>query len=263
MRAPAGREGEWPDTPVFPSDSPVGDRSDVRTHRIFGVMGSSYLIETPEALFLVDAGFKGHGRTILRKIRTLGRSPEELRLVIITHGHLDHFGGLAELLEAHRIPVGAHPAHAEVIARGIRIISPGRTRWGRTYERVARRAMRRVRTSEVGPVLPLIDEQELHDFGLPARVIYTPGHSDGCISVLLDDNTAITGDLVQGKRLPTRVPELPGMVLDVARSYASWRRILDAGAQRFLPGHSGPFDAEELVATMRRDGVELPASRSL
>jgi len=234
----------------------------VRIHRIYGLMACTYLIETPESLFLIDAGFMGHGRTILRKIQALGRLPEELRLVVITHGHLDHFGGLAKVLGACQALVAAHPAHADVIAHGGRIISPGRSRWGRTYERIARLVMPRLRVGDVGPVLTLQDGQLLHGFGLPGRVIHTPGHSDGCLTVLLDDGTALTGDLIQGKRLPTRVPELPSMALDAERAHASWRQVLDTGAGRFLPAHGRPFSAEELVATMRRDGVALSASSS-
>lgn len=234
----------------------------MKIHRIFGLMAYTYLIETPEALYLIDAGFVGHGRTILRKIRSLGRSPRDLRLVIITHGHLDHFGGIAEVVAVSHARVACHPAHADVIAWGGGIISPGVRPWGRTYERFARAVLPRMRIPSAGPVLPVGDGQSLREFGLPGRVIHTPGHSEGCLSVLLDDGTALTGDLVQGKRLPTRVPELPSMAIDTDRSFDSWRKMLDAGARTFLPAHARPFSADELIATMRRDGQRLPQTAS-
>lgn len=230
----------------------------VKIHRIYGLMACTYLIETPRALFLVDAGFVGHGRTVLRKIRSIGRSPKDLRLVIVTHGHLDHFGGVAEVLSASSARVVAHPAHAEVIAWGEGIVSPGLRPWGRAYSRLARAVLPHLRIPGAGPVLVVGDGQSLHEFGLPGRVIHTPGHSEGCLSVLLDNGTALTGDLVQGRRLPTRVPELPTMAVDPERSHESWRKVLEAGARRFLPAHARPFSADELVATMRRDGVRLP-----
>jgi hydroxyacylglutathione hydrolase len=230
----------------------------MRIHRIFGVMACTYLIETPEALFLVDAGFMGHGRTILRKIRALGRSPEELRLAIITHGHLDHFGGLAEICERTPALAAAHPAHADFVAHGGKMVSPGRSAWGRSYARIARSVMPRLAVPDAGPVLPLADGQWLDGFGLNGRVLHTPGHSEGCLSVLLDDGTALTGDLIQGKRLPTFAPELPTMAQDPESAHASWCKLLDAGAKQFLPAHAKPFSADELIATMRRDGVRLP-----
>ena len=232
----------------------------MKIHRIYGLMAYTYLIETSESLFLVDAGFIGHGRTILRKIRAIGRSPEELRLTVITHGHLDHFGGVAEVVAASPTRVAAHPAHADVVAFGDGIVSPGLKPWGRAYEQLAQRVLPRMRIPGAGPVLAVGDGQSLREFGLPGRAIHTPGHSEGCLSVLLDDGTALTGDLVQGKRLPTMAPELPTMAVDPQRSFESWRKMIDAGARTFLPAHSRPFSAGELIATMRRDGVQLPQS---
>ena len=231
----------------------------MRIHRIFGLMAFTYLIETPHRLFLVDAGFVGHGRTILRKIRSLGRDPHELELALITHGHLDHFGGVAEVRAATGARIAAHPLHADIVATGGRIVSPGRTAWGRTYGSLARAALPRLRVPAIDSVASVRDGEDLHDLGLPGYVYYTPGHSDGCISLLLDDGTAIVGDLIQGKRLPSLVPELPNMAQDSDRAHASWRRLLEAGATSFLPAHSKPFTAKDLVGTMRRDAVLLPS----
>ena len=66
-------------------------------HRIQGIAFSSWLIETSEALFLVDSGFLWFEGLVLHKIRSLGRSVEDLRLAVVTHPHLDHMGAVAAL----------------------------------------------------------------------------------------------------------------------------------------------------------------------
>lgn len=230
----------------------------VRVHRIRGLVAASYLIETHEGLFVVDAGFIGHGKTVLDTIRRLGRTPDELRLAIVTHVHLDHFGGLSALRAEATFDTVVHPVHAAALGTARHLISPAiRPGWS-AYETLARLSMRHLPVRGVDRVLPLPDGWSLHGHGLPGRIVHTPGHSDGCISLLLDDGTAFVGDLVQGKRLPTLRPELPSMASSVPGVHASWRRLLTMGARDFMPAHAAPFTAEELRATMRRDGVLEP-----
>jgi glyoxylase-like metal-dependent hydrolase (beta-lactamase superfamily II) len=81
----------------------------MRIHRIFGLMAYGYLIETSAALFLIDGGVPGIARRILKRIADIGRKPEELLFALITHGHADHFGGLAEVQEASGCAIIATP----------------------------------------------------------------------------------------------------------------------------------------------------------
>jgi hydroxyacylglutathione hydrolase len=227
----------------------------MRVHRLRGLMASTHLIETDSSLFLVDAGFFGHSSTILRAIRRLGRQPEDLRLVIITHAHLDHFGGLAGLGDTVDFETACHPDHVCTIERGEVLVSPAIRPGWKHYVGLARHTMDWLPVRGTGPAVPLEDGAELSGWGLAGRVVHTPGHSAGCLSVLLDDGTALVGDLIQGKRPPTLMPELPAMAESTTDAYASWRRLLSMGATRFLPAHAGEFTAGELQATMRRDGV--------
>ncbi len=221
-------------------------------HRLRGLMASTHLIETPDALFLVDAGFFGHASTVLRAIKRLGRRPEELRLVVVTHAHLDHYGGLAGLRDSVEFETACHPHHADVLERGEAIVSPAARPGWESYVKLAYHTMDWLPVRGTGPVTQLADGEDLSRWGLPGRAVHTPGHSDGCLSVLLDDGTALVGDLVQGKRLPTLVPELPSMAEDTMRAHDSWRRLLDMGATRFLPAHAAGFTAAELRAVLPR-----------
>ena len=236
----------------------------MRIHRIQSVAAYSHLIETDEALYLVDAGMVGHGRAILRKIRALGRDPEELRLAIITHGHADHFGGLPEILdEVSGFDIVAHPEHARVVATGGVLISPGLNPYSKAYELIARRSLPHAHLRGVGSVIALDDGARLDDYGLPGRIIYTTGHSSGDISLLLDDGTAFVGDAVQGRRIPgvTR-PELPNMAIDVEQVLASWQVLLDAGAQSIYPAHGSVISAEELHPVLQRSVARREAART-
>ena len=226
----------------------------MKIHRIQSVAAYSHLIETDEALFLVDAGMVGHGRAILRRIRDIGRDPGEIRLAIVTHGHADHFGGLPEILdEAPGFEIVAHPEHARVVATGNVLISPGLNPYSRIYELLARTSLPRIGLRGVGSVIALDDGARLDDYGLPGRIIYTTGHSAGDISLVLDDGTAFVGDAVQGRRIPGLTPpELPNMALDVDDVLASWKLLLDAGAETIYPAHGSVVSAGELRPVLDR-----------
>jgi glyoxylase-like metal-dependent hydrolase (beta-lactamase superfamily II) len=107
-------------------------------HRVINVMSRSYILESPEGLFLVDAGMWGGGSLLLRCVQSLGHSLEDVKLLLLTHGHLDHFGGAAKLRERiPSLPVFIHPDHAAAVCSSEVLISPGDKLEGKIYESIA------------------------------------------------------------------------------------------------------------------------------
>lgn len=225
----------------------------MRIHRAIGVMSSSYIVEA-DGLFLVDAGFLGHAHVAQGAILAAGRDLREVRLAIITHPHIDHCGGLPALRRLAAFDVACHPAAAPALVEGGRSVSPGLTTRGRLMELAGRLLLPWVRLRGVSVDVILEDGADLHRFGLPGRIVHTPGHTDDCISVLLDDGTAFVGDLVSGPELGVRHPLPPAMAVDLPRVFASWRKLLDAGARTIYPAHGTPFPAEDLGALLERLG---------
>lgn len=228
--------------------------SAMHIHRLQGLAAYSYVIETPDALFLVDAGTRTHARAILGKIAEIGRSPHDIALAVVTHGHPDHFGGLAEVQQAGGgFPVIAHPAHATAVTTGRVLISPGLNPFSKVYELLAKSYLSAFPLTGVREVVPVSDGQRLDEFGLPAAVLHTPGHSSGDISLLLDDGTAFVGDTIQGRRVKgVTPPELPNMALDVHEVIDSWTKLLDAGATSIMPAHGTVVTAEEIRPVLAR-----------
>ena len=70
--------------------------------------GVNLVLIVAEELALIDTGFRGIRPAISRYLKKIGRYIEELSLIVITHNHLDHAGGLAELLEASGARVAVH-----------------------------------------------------------------------------------------------------------------------------------------------------------
>jgi phosphoribosyl 1,2-cyclic phosphodiesterase len=78
-----------------------------------GSAGNCAYVETPEARILVDAGFSA--RQIRQRLASIGRTPENLTGILITHEHSDHVQGLSVLAEKLRIPIYCNRATQEAI----------------------------------------------------------------------------------------------------------------------------------------------------
>ena len=225
----------------------------MRIHRIRRYFTSAYLLESEDRLALVDAGlWRGHAPAILRRIAALGRHPRELALVVVTHPHLDHFGGIAPLRDGLQFDVVSHPDAAAAIATGEKLVSPALRPSARILEALAELSFPYLHFHGAGPVMPVTDGTSLRPWGVPGRILHTPGHSPWCISLLLDDGTAFIGDLALGKQAPWGRPSAPTMAVSLDRVVASWQKIVDAGATAIFPAHGAPFSAAELADVMRR-----------
>jgi glyoxylase-like metal-dependent hydrolase (beta-lactamase superfamily II) len=89
------------------------------------------------------------------------------------------------------------------------------------------------------------------DFGLAATALYTPGHSDGDVSLLLDDGEAFVGDIIQGTDWRRNKPEASSMVLSQERMLGSWRLLDELGVKIFHPAHGNSFSGKLFRQTLR------------
>src|SRR5437867_11951043 len=98
-----------------------------------GSAGNCAYIETDETRVLIDAGLSG--RQIRQRLAGIGRAPENLTGILITHEHSDHVQGLAALSEKLRIPVYCNRPTQEAIEFQLRAQLPCRLfTTGTTFE---------------------------------------------------------------------------------------------------------------------------------
>ncbi len=109
------------------------------------------------------------------------------------------------------------------------------------------------RTQWTEPFEPdlLIDENARLDvFGVAGRVLATPGHTSGSISVLLDEGDLLAGDLLMGGFLGgyvlDRTPGLTYFIDDLEQNLASIQTVLELPITNVYVGHGGPLDAGQI-----------------
>jgi hydroxyacylglutathione hydrolase len=162
-------------------------------------MVQAYLLAFDQDLILVDAGMPGYAGRVLRKMSSLGQG--DLRLIYITHAHIDHYGSAAALRKATNAPIAIHAADEYDISRGESPLGEPRGR-GRIVGAMMPLVERLITLAPSKPDIILKDGDSLRDYGLDAYVLHTPGHTMGSTSLIVEDRFAFVGDLLSTSGKP-------------------------------------------------------------
>lgn len=171
----------------------------IKVHTIPMGMALAYLVESEAGLVLVDAGIPGYERSVLRLMGAIDR--DDLRLIYITHAHLDHYGSAAALRRQTGAPVAIHHADANSMAHGETLLGTARGR-GKLMQIILPVVERFMRPEPVEADISLDDGETLSTFGLDALVLHTPGHTPGSSCLLVEDQYAFVGDLLSSTSRP-------------------------------------------------------------
>jgi len=177
-------------------DAPNGP---ITVHAILAGIGWAYLVETPNGVILIDTGSRGQERCILNVLNGLNHN--DLRLILITHAHLDHYGSAAAVRRATGAPVAAHSGDASSMSKGETDLGDVRG-WGKFVEFTMPLVQRFLRPEPTAVDIVIEEGWRLDEFGLDAFVAHTPGHTPGSVSVILDGGLIFAGDLVSARGWP-------------------------------------------------------------
>lgn len=206
---------------------------------------TAYLIQGSRSV-LVDSGGRGSATRILKQLAARGVDPREIALIVLTHGHTDHTGDLARLKEKTGAPVAAHCDEVEALKRGVNLYLKPTGLSGRLFKLLARED-KPAREQAVGPDIIINKEMDMKPFGVKGKVIATPGHTPGSVSLILAGGEAIIGDLLMGGMIFRRKTKLPFFAYDQKRLARSVRLILKCKPSIIYTGHGGPLKPEKVA----------------
>ena len=152
-------------------------------HLIAMGMANAFLIDGDDGLTLIDAGYPGKEAAVFGAIRGLGRSPDQLKHLIFTHGHPDHIGSAAAIVRKTVARTYMHPLDIPMAESG------GPFRPLRAAPGLLRRVLCKLvyhpdqRLEPVAIDQPLTAGEILPIAG-GIEVIHTPGHCAGQVALL-------------------------------------------------------------------------------
>jgi ribonuclease/clavin/mitogillin len=176
-----------------------------------------YVLGASTNRLLIDVGWPGTLLKLLAVLRRKDIAMEDIGYLLITHYHPDH-AGLAQ----------------EVKAKGVRLIVLG--------QQLGAIPLLKTYMKPINPYVDITLHDNLHitigesraflsGIGIAGEIVWTPGHSDDSVSLILDEGAAFTGDLPP-----------PGFVDEKASDTVrqSWDVLRALSVHRIYPGH-GPI----------------------
>ncbi|MDQ0300774.1 glyoxylase-like metal-dependent hydrolase (beta-lactamase superfamily II) [Salibacterium salarium] len=147
-----------------------------------GIIVSAWIVKTDNGSIIVDTGMGWMTSRILEQAEKYG----PLQMILLTHGHIDHTGGLSSILKKETVPVYAH--RLEIPYMEGDLIYPRKKKPQYLVDK------------GVVKKLPEDGEGVLHTM-MGLIPYYTPGHSPGhTVFYHPDDNVLICGDLFTSKK---------------------------------------------------------------
>ena len=216
-------------------------------HRIGSDIVNSYLIVGADGVTIIDAGLPRYWRHLNSELARLGKTLDDVRALILTHGDTDHIGFAGQLSRETGIAAYLHPADDARAHLEVKKPSSG---WGPVKVGPLAGFMWYSATQgglkipPAGRLQPVEDGQVLDVPGSP-RIIHVPGHTPGSVAVhapavdaLFIGDTMTTRNVLTGATGPKPAP----FTLEPKQAMSSLARLGELDATWVLPGHGPAWD---------------------
>jgi glyoxylase-like metal-dependent hydrolase (beta-lactamase superfamily II) len=204
-----------------------------------------YLVKTPTGCILIDTGLSKRRSDLVRELEAADCGLGDLKLIVITHGHIDHNGSTAHLRERYGAKIAMHVGDSAMAESGDMFV--GLKGLNVAVIRALLPLFGMSRYDGFMPDILLEDGLDLSEHGFDARVVHVPGHSKGSIGVLTASGDFFCGDLLVNNKNPSRNT----LIDDQAEYDASVERLTSLGIRTVYPGHGRPFKMEQFWENSR------------
>ena len=179
---------------------------------------------------LIDAGNDVEAKALLAELTRRGLGPDDVKVILLTHGHRDHTAGIARFPKAQVVALAAEVDVVEGCSSGgapiLSFFSPRPT------------GIHLSRTLQDGEVIPLGPYQ--------VRVFAVPGHTPGCAAYAIGENLFLGDSADQGKdgRLKGAPWIFNGSTAQNRKSLVELARRLagDTSIKALVFAHSAPLE---------------------
>lgn len=185
----------------------LGIKINDKLHEINLGHSKAFLIESKNGLILVDTGLPNSEKKIIAYINSIGKSVSDIKYILLTHSHIDHFGSAYALQKMSNAHIGIHENGIPYVdgTKGLLMpVSNSKSFKNKFVVRMLPLLAKFMKPKYIKPDMKLKEGVFPKEMGINAKIIETPGHTKDSISIyLIDSNTVLVGDLLQGtdKRL--------------------------------------------------------------
>jgi glyoxylase-like metal-dependent hydrolase (beta-lactamase superfamily II) len=228
-------------------------------HRIGDGTVNAYLLEDSGSVTVIDAGMPGFWGDLSKELVVMGCSIEDIRALVLTHGHTDHIGFAERLRRERRVPVSVHELDEPLaLGRAKNTAAAGKI----SILPLVRFILLGLRQGGLRPVylteVATFGEGATLDVPGSPRVTLVPGHSPGSAALHVPTRDVLfIGDAIATYSVTTgrRGPQIAPFSQDPPTALTSLDRLAGIEAGLVLPGHGEPWTGgvSEAVRLVRAD----------
>ncbi len=207
-------------------------------HRIKCGNGNCYIIENGTDGILVDTGKREFINQVIDSCK-----PYHMRMIVLTHAHFDHAENASRLSDTLRIPIGMHENDCDLIQSNTNQALSATTILGKIVLSASLKDFSIRTMPEFKPDVLLSDGDDLSDYGIDARIIALPGHTDGSIGIDVEQRHFLVGDALFNMFYPT----VSMLFHDKDRMLESAGKISNVGSRTIYFGHGKPLSNRRWV----------------
>jgi hydroxyacylglutathione hydrolase len=205
-------------------------------YKIFQVLSGRsnvFLLTNNQTIILVDTSPEFMWKILQKRLD--GLNVEQIDLLILTHSHFDHAANAARIKEKYNAKVIIHQTEAKYLTTGNNIFPTGTNIITKFLVKTFVKQFKSItRYPSCDFDLTFDEYYDLSDFGFNGYLIHTPGHTQGSISVIIDNEIALVGDTMFGIFWWTVFPPFAS---DQDLMLNSWEKLLNTKCQIFIPSH--------------------------
>jgi glyoxylase-like metal-dependent hydrolase (beta-lactamase superfamily II) len=202
-----------------------------------------YLLRGEDGVVLVDPGPPGVSDRVIAAAQRGGVDPGEVRLILVTHGHLDHYGAAPGVRAWCGAPVAASPGEPDFSRDRRNALPPAQTVRGAIVRAIYLLLASLTHLAPLETDLALDEGDDLAAYGLEGRIIRLPGHAPGSLGIVTPDGQALIGDLLVNYTVPSQ----PMYLSDEEAWELSCQRLRALEPRTVYVGHGEPFPGSELA----------------
>lgn len=203
----------------------------VEVHRIASGNVNCYIVTNKDKAILIDTGRKKYREKILEKCKEY-----HVRLIVLTHGHMDHCQNAAYLANALRVPIAMSEKDMDMIPDNRKQPMSAKNFLGKIVLLVSLSSFEKDSLDVFEPMIYLKNGDDLNEYGIDAKVVELPGHTNGSIGLEIEGDKLFVGDALMNMFYPT----VSMLYVDEQEMLSSAQYISELGERTIYFGHGRP-----------------------
>lgn len=216
-----------------------------------GKQNEKFILFDTGGHIILDKQFDNRYNALINKLKTYGCTPENLKLIVLTHGDNDHVANAPALRDYFGAKIAMHENDIKMVeSPDIDMLMNLFKYRGIIFKLVfffMKKQIRKIMMKTLDdyqkftPDVFLTDGDSLNEYGFDAKILHLPGHTRGSIAILTSNGKLIAGDLFT----VNKKPEIAMLAYDFNILKASINKVKSIGAKTVLPGHGNPFELKD------------------